>query len=66
MSRKIGSIKGFEPTFLSDTRGKWLVVTTKSKKPRTQASFDDILKKLFNPNKHTQSPSTSFKNKQQR
>ena len=43
-SRKIGSIKGFEPTFLSDTRGKWLLVTTKSMKPRAQASFDDILK----------------------
>ena len=26
MSRKIGPIKGFEPTFLSDARGKWLRV----------------------------------------
>ena len=42
--RKIGSIKGFEPTFLSDTRGKWLLVTTKSMKARAQASFDDILR----------------------
>ena len=49
MSRKIGSIKGFEPTFLSDTRGKWLLVTTKSMKSRAQASFDDILKKLSIP-----------------
>ena len=43
-SRKIGLIKGFEPTFLSDTRGKWLLVTTKSMKARAQASFDDILR----------------------
>ena len=32
-SRKIGSIKGFEPTFLSDARGKCLLITTKSMKP---------------------------------
>ena len=44
LSRNIGSIKGFEPIFLSDTRGTWLLVTTKSMKPRAQASFDDILK----------------------
>ena len=42
-SRKIDSIKGFKPTFLSDTRGKWLLVTTKSMKARAQTSFDDIL-----------------------
>ena len=42
-SRKIGSIKGFEPTFLTDTRGKWLLVTTKAMKSRAQASFDEIL-----------------------
>ena len=41
-SRKIGSIKGFEPKFLSHTRGKWLLVTTKSMKARAQAPFDDI------------------------
>lgn len=32
--RSIGSIKFFEQTFLSDTKGKWLLVTTK--KPRKQ------------------------------
>ena len=49
MSRKIGSIKGLEPKFLSDTRGKWILVTTKSMKPHTQASFDDILKNCSIP-----------------
>ena len=49
ISRKIESIKGFEPTILSDTRGKWILVTTKSMKPRAQASFDDILKKCSIP-----------------
>ena len=43
MLRKIGLIKGFEPTFLSDTRRKWILVTTKLMKPRVQASFDEIL-----------------------
>ena len=43
MLQKIGLIKGFEPTFLSDTRRKWILVTTKLMKPRVQASFDEIL-----------------------
>ena len=49
ISRKIGSIKGFEPIFLSDTTGKLLLVTIKSIKSRSQASFDDILKNYSIP-----------------
>ena len=45
MSRKIVPIKGFDPTSLLDTSGKWLLVTTKSMKLRAQSSFDDILEK---------------------
>ena len=43
MLRKIGLTKGLEPTFLSDTRRKWILVTTKLMKPRAQASFDESL-----------------------
>ena len=49
MSQKIGSIKGFEPIFISDTRGTWLLLTTKSMKPRAHVSFDDILKEYSIP-----------------
>ena len=47
--KKIGPIKGFEQTFLSNKREKWILVMTKSMKLRVQASFDDILKQCSIP-----------------
>ena len=62
MSRKIESIKGFEPTFLSDTRGKWLLFTTKSMKLLAQASFDDIFKHYSIPTNTLHPPGRVSKN----
>ena len=48
-SRKVGSIKGFDPYFLSDTRDKWLLIANKNKKLLTKSSIDDILTKYAMP-----------------
>ena len=37
-------IKGFELTFFSETKVKWLFITTKNMKQQAHVSFYDILK----------------------
>ena len=49
MSRKNGSIKGFEIMFLSDTKENGFSSLQKSIKPHAQAFFDDILKNCSIP-----------------
>ena len=49
MSRKYGSIKGFEIMFLSDTKENGFSSLQKSIKPHAQAFFDDILKNCSIP-----------------
>ena len=49
ISRKMGSIKGFEQTSKSNTRDKWFLITLKSMKPRAQTFSDDIPKYCIIP-----------------